>query len=397
MTRLACAAWAFVAVSLVAITPVASQPAPVPASAAKSAVSAAPSAARAVPATSAVPAAAGSALPAGHPATTAAGMPAGHGGAGGNRRAGIFRPRQNLVVVSEEVEPGIADVMIVDADERPLAGLPITLAILRSSVTKGEARSTREAVTDQQGRAMFRDLAVGSGMSYTLKAKRGEAEFASQPFGMKHKHGVKVLLHAYRPVTELSEAVVVMESIVALDIKEDSIAVNQLVRGLNLGRTAYVAKNVSMKLPPNFKAYNNQTSAGGVAMVERDGFAHLQGTFPPGSSEMTFRYQVPLTGDSSQTLKLPLPPRIVQTTIMVSAGPSMGLNVSGFPAARATRRRDGQRVLQTSKQVNPSAGIQQFLANTEPGLLEVTISGIPTPGPARWIAVALGVMAVLAG
>jgi hypothetical protein len=75
----------------------------------------------------------------------------------------------------------------------------------------------------------------------------------------------------------------------------------------------------------------------------------------------------------------------------------MGLEVAGFPPAQVTRGHNGQRVLQTVKQPDLRGGLQALLGNTQPGTLSITVRGIPTPGPWRWLALALASLTIAGG
>jgi hypothetical protein len=342
-------------------------------------------------------AAAGSAeaLPPGHPPTGE--MPPGHPPSGGGGPAGMFQPKPNRVLVDPKLPPGTVEIRIVDANEQFIPNAEISLTVLENSVTKGESTEVLEHKTDGEGFRRFTDLRFGTGVSYTVKTKRGPATFISSPFGLKDIAGVRVLLHAYEPVTELATAAFVIEAVMMLEIKEDSFSVSHRLRTLNVGRKAFVASGVSIPLPEGYKAFNNEDATGDAKMIERDGMAVLQGTFPPGQNEVFYRYQVPLSGSSEQQLRLPLPPRVVHTTVLIGAAKGMGLKVAGFPEAQPTRWQNGQRVLRTAKEPDMRGGMQGLLANSAPGSLDVTVSGIPTPGPYRWLALVLAGLAMVGG
>lgn len=355
---------------------------------------------KATAAPEASPAPEGEGLPPGHPPTSE--MPPGHppAAAGGDR--GGFSPPQDSVSVVEGLPPGVVDIQIVDGDEQPVANAPITLTILKNSVTEGESTSTVTGTTDAQGRYNFSNLQTGSGISYTVTTSRDQASFASGPFGLKDQAGVRVLLHSYEPITSLAEAPLVMEAIVLLDVKQDTIAVNHLLRTLNVGRTAYVATDVRMPMPEGAKAFNQGgegmgSAMGGVAMVESDGQMELTGTFPPGEAELTYRYNLPLDSGGEARLKIPLPPRVVATRVVVGAGPKMNLEVAGFPKAASGRWQDGKRVLQTTKQANTRMGIAGLMQNTSPQILDVHLTGLPSSGPAPMIALLLALAAGAGG
>jgi hypothetical protein len=69
----------------------------------------------------------------------------------------------------------------------------------------------------------------------------------------------------------------------------------------------------------------------------------------------------------------------------------MTLEVAGFSKAQPSRRRDGQRVLQAAKQLDPQRNPTEFLANVEDGKLAVAVRGLPSSGNAAMTAAALAV------
>jgi hypothetical protein len=103
---------------------------------------------------------------------------------------------------------------------------------------------------------------------------------------------------------------------------------------------------------------------------------------------MDFRYQVPLDGNEKQTITIELPPRVAQMRVMAESSRSMVLKVQGYPDAQKVKR-DGKNLLVTERQVSRAESGQQ--------LIEITLSGLPVPGPGRWIAAVLAVIALASG
>jgi hypothetical protein len=74
---------------------------------------------------------------------------------------------------------------------------------------------------------------------------------------------------------------------------------------------------------------------------------------------------------------------------MVESSKNMGLDVAGFPMAQRTQSRDGKRLLVTERQVSRAEG----------GIptIDITLSGLPTPPPGRWVALGLASLALVLG
>jgi hypothetical protein len=295
---------------------------------------------------------------------------------------------EDSVVDDPSLPAGTIVVTVKDAEDKPLPRAPITLVILHSTVAKGDTNEQRAREADADGSARFDGLAVGSGHSYRVSTARAGATYVHPPFGLGAKSGKRAVLHAFEASAKLdSSMIVVMGSAVFLSLREDAIQVQQLLTVLNMGRVAWLA-DMPVHLPRGFKAFTKQDSADDARIEELPGTgAAIRGTYPPGQRDLLFNYQVPLTGDDAQTLDLRLPQRVSQARVIAEASRSMSLAVKGFPAPRQDTR-EGKRLLRTE------------MAARSPGevsTLEITLSGLPTHGPGRWIAVALAVLALVGG
>jgi hypothetical protein len=389
---------AAVVVALAAVTLAvgAQQPAPkAPSSAAASAAASAPHPGASASASAPAPS---SELPPGHPPTGE--MPPGHPPTG---EVPADHPQQapkripDRVAPDEELAPGTIDVLILDGDDQPVPRVPITLGILFNSVSTGESRERRVVTTDDDGFYRFEGLKFGSGIAYRITTDNGPASFGSQPFGLTDQGGMKVILHRYDADTTLEESRILMEAIVVLDIKQDAIAINHLVRVMNFSNRAFVATDVRVPFPPDYQGFDKEETMNGAGIIERDGAMEFTGTFPPGQTETSFRYQVPLAFGSDQKLRLPLPPRVARSRVILKAGKGMGLAVAGFPAAEEGRLNDGSRMLFTTFAPQTEAEMMRLLESVSPITLDVSIQGLPTPGPKRIVAVLLAVLAIAGG
>ncbi len=351
--------------------------------------SAAPSA---VPTASPAPTAstAPSELPPGHP-PAGEDLPAGHpqiddGEDGAGEGRGV---PQDGAGDDPSLPPGTLIVTIKDVDEKPVPGAPVVLGINHSTVAKGDSsdRVVREA--DAAGVVRFDGIAHGSGYSFKVTTTRGAATYVLPTFGLTERAGKRAVLHSYEATGTLDNAMMlVMGGIVAVSLREDAIQVEQLVTVMNFSKVAWLA-DMPIGLPEGFKAFNKQDSTddGHVDEIAGSGAA-IRGTFPPGQRDLQFRYQIPLGGDATQALQIRLPQRITQARVIAEASKSMGLEVRGFPPARRVTGRDGKRLLITD------------LAARSPGeasTLDISLTGLPTHGPGRWIAVALAIAAFAAG
>lgn len=347
----------------------------------------------------------GSALPPGHPQVGGdeeEDLPAGHPQMGNNPhsaahegngphggREGFFEPPPDGALDDPSLPPGTVLISIRDAEDKPIPKAQVVLGILESSVAKGDSRKRRTVEMDGEGMARIDDLAVGGGISYRVSTMRDGGSFASEPFGLTAKSGKRVVLHAYESTADVEEALVGMQAFVFIGLREDSLNVEHMFNIFNIGKTAWVpdTNGAKMILPDKHKAFNASDSMADIKFVEGTGHeASLVGTIGPGQNEANFRYHVPLEGSERQTIRITLPPRVGEVRVFSESGKTLGLDVAGFPTAQKQRGRDGRRLWITARQATQGEhGIRT---------LDITITGLPTPGTGRWIAVVAALAAL---
>jgi hypothetical protein len=330
------------------------------------------------------------ALPPGHPSVGEDGEADPHGAAEPHgARSKFFEPLPDTAEDDASLPPGTMIITIKDAENKPIANAPVVIGILKSSVAQGDSRERRSVDTDAQGTARLDGLPVGGGTSYRVTTTRGPAMYGSAPFALSDKTGKRVTLHAYEATESIDQAAVAMQAFVFVTLREDALRVEHLFRVYNLGKVAWVpsAKAAEVVLPPGYKAFNKPEEMGDVRFEHIDGHgAQLVGTIGPGQHETSFQYQVPLEGSARQSFHLELPPHVGEVRVFAEASKTMGLAVQGFPDAQRQRGRDGRKVMITARQ--PAQGEREIKT------VDITISGLPVPGPGRWIAVAIAVVAL---
>lgn len=340
------------------------------------------------PPTGSEPAApASSSLPAGHPPTgSEPATPSPHG----PTRSGVelFEAPPDTVKEDASLPVGTISVRIVDARDRPVADAPVRLGVLSNTVARGESHANRSGVTDVDGVLRFDGLETGSGVTYVVRTTRGPATYEVPPFALSDKSGRAVVLHAYEASKELGQVLMGMQGGLYISLKEDSLSIETGFSVFNVGAVAWVADDVVVPLPAGAKAFNTQETMASVRVEERRGQgAAIVGTVGPGRHDLGFRYQVPFEGKSQQTVRVRLPPHVAQARVIVEASKSMGLSVGGFPNAEPTKTQEGKRILITERQASRAeGGIQE---------LEITLTGLPTVGPGRWIALGLATAALV--
>jgi len=366
-----------IALALCAALPTHTAQAATPASSTSSAAAARPSSSAAPPVKS--PTASASSAPPAHGSSqteadgnTQAAMPPGH--------PGINEPPADLSEATPALAAGSISATILDEHGLPLASNQVRLGILFQRIAEGESRSERFAQTDATGTARFSGLTGGSDHAYRVTVQRGPASYSSAPFNLRQDMGQHVVLHVYPSTGNIESAMVGMRGYLYVETRDDVFQFEVLFRVFNVGLVTWVPQDVVMRLPNGFKAFKAQDSMTDVRFEQVEGVgARLKGTFSPGQNEVSFRFQLPKTGDDSAVFHVGLPPHVAEMRVIAEASSAMNLDVDGFDRPVATTNNNGQRVLVAVKQLRRrDEEIKDFVA---------TLSGIPVAGPGRWIAV----------
>ncbi len=179
-----------------------------------------------------------------------------------------------------------------------------------------------------------------------------------------------------------------MRGYLYVETRDDVFQCEALFRVFNVGQITWVPSDVVIQLPKGFKAFKAQEGMTDVRFEQVEGVgARLKGTFSPGQAEASFRFQLAKSNEDSLTFRMSVPPHVAEMRVIAEASSTMNLAVDGFQPPIATANQNGQRVLVSVKQLRErNEEIKDFTA---------TISGIPTPGPGRWLALAIaGCMAI---
>jgi len=339
--------------------------------------------------TGAAPAAEGS-MPPGHPPVDApsGAMPPGHPTVAGAAKPGMGPLPEDSVVPAAELPNTTIEAQLLDPDERPIAGADVRLGIMFQKIAEGESRSEMHGKTGPDGIARFNGLKGGTNYSYRVTTRSGPAEFASSPFPLKDSGGMRVKLHVYPVIESINETMVGMRGIFYIETRDDVFSIEGIFRVLNLGRTAWVPRDIVLGLPDGFKAFSGGETMFDSRVVALDGRgAKLEGTFPPGQRDLNFRFQVPKAAETTAVFRFAPAPRTVEVRVIAVASKAMGLDVEGFEATQSGTGPSGDHVLVSRKAAGRS--------DPQLGPFVVTLTGLSVPGPGRWVAalIAFGIAA----
>ena len=281
-------------------------------------------------------------------------------------------------------------VTLSDPSGKPLPNTAVTLGVLYNSVAKGESRKRLSLTTNALGVAKIEHLETGSTVAYRPMVISDNATFSAMPFRMPEKSGMRAILHVYPVVESIEQALVVSQSYVYTEVKDDRIQVQQAFKIYNFGKTAWVPRDLVVALPEGFTAFTSQQgmSDTGVDAVPNKG-VRIHGTFGPGQHMLEFRWQLPYAGEAEVRFDVGMAPHMAAARVIAPASKDMTLEVPGFPPPQSTNDGMGQRALITELQVR----------REDPTLksVSVVIRGLPTEGPGKLIATVLAAGGLLVG
>jgi hypothetical protein len=332
-------------------------------------------------------------MPAGHPE-----VPADEDGAdaeaaphaGQGAAEAMLRQPEDTANEDPSLPKGTVAIQILDVANRPVPRTDVTLGIVYNSVAKGESRKRLMQTTDDSGVARWADLDVGVGVAYRPMVLVEGATFSAPPFQLPLKAGIRATLHVFPIEREIDKTLVVTQSILYAEVKDDRVQVQQALKLYNFGKTAWVPTDLVVKLPADFTAFSAQQGMTdvGVDAVPKKG-VRLRGTFTPGQHVVEFRWQLPYAGEADVVFDVGMTPHTAASRVIAPASRQMGLDVEGFPPPQQTTDGMGQRALVTERQLRRD---EKPLTTTR-----VHISGLPTEGPAKYLVTMLAACVVAIG
>lgn len=301
--------------------------------------------------------------------------------------AGMREPIPDTSEPDPSLPHGTLVVELRDADDRPLPNRAFTLGIVRQSIAQGDKRERQEHRTNAEGFVRLDGLATESAVAYRVSAQEGPASFAATPFRLPDGAGHRVRLHVVPVTTDADRAVLAVQVIALVDVKDDRVLVQQALVAYNFGANAWFADDVPLALPKGATALSAQASMSDRTLTLEGGVAKLRGTFPPGETTLEYQWQVPYGETSSVDLTIGLPPHVAAARAMAIAGTGQTLRADGFGDAQEGTDGRGQRMLVA----------ERAFKRTEAPATAMTlhVGGLPVPGPARWVAAALALASAL--
>jgi hypothetical protein len=278
-----------------------------------------------------------------------------------------------------ELARGTIRVRVIDAEGVAQPGANVLLGVMKQE----SKRDKVPAVTDAQGIAVFRDLPVGTSQAYRVNVPAGRATYSSTPFQLPLTGGYDVTI-VRLPTTEDAQSLVLAVGQLLVEQKDERLHVTQQARLVNVGQNTVVfpEDGLLIKLPKGATAFQSQAVMTDQRFVEEEGEGfRILGSVPPASQGevvLTWAFDVPVTS-SDMSFEVPLPWKTFMYRVLVEAPQGLHASVEGMPEMQLFDEH-GQRVLVTQ--------VQQAAGEATLSRVVVRITGIPGPGPLRWVAVA---------
>lgn len=312
-------------------------------------------------------------------------LPPGHppvGATRGDVAAVLGAPQTSRAAPSPEVRPGTIRVTVVDAGGQPVPDTAVDVGVLAQG---GNDRSAISGRTDASGVALFTALATGTQQAYRVNVPHQGATYSSNPFQLPTEEGydVRIVRH---PVTRDDRFVFFHVFRVIVELKDERLHVIHQAELTNAGRETYVfpAEGLRVPLPEGALAFQFQRVMTDQRVESSDDAYRMRGSLPQGTVQLAWAYDLPITG-SSMSIPVHVPLRFFGLQLISEAPEGLRISSPALPSAQPIEN-EGQAYWLTQIRRRPD----------EAPLRELTLelTGIPGPGPQRWVAVGLALLAL---
>lgn len=289
---------------------------------------------------------------------------------------------------SLQVPAGSIRVTVVDEAGEPVQGAEVNIGLMGAA---GD-RDRRRKRTDATGITTFRGLPTGAVEAYRVNLPYGGALYSSTPFRLPPAAGFDVRITRLPTTHELS-TVVLVHGELSVEFREGRLHLSQSVQLMNVGQATYVfpADGLLIELPHGFTAPQTEAVMTDQRLLGDDRGYKLSGSLPPGTVVLSWAYQLPLEG-AEQVIELPVPFRTYSYRVVTDAPDGALLDVEAVNRGRTANGAPPSAF--TRPEVVESEGRRLFLSDLERGQddpplqrVRIHFSGLPTPGPLRWVAV----------
>jgi hypothetical protein len=227
-------------------------------------------------------------------------------------------------------------------------------------------------------------------VSYGVVVEHEGVSHASPSFRLGARAGKRVPIRVFPVTTNMDEALVGVRAILYLEPRDQHVYVEQLFQFSNLSGHTWRAHPMPVRLPPGALTLVEAEQPGPLEVKPVQGSGvMIEGLVPPGTTDVTFQYQLPYPTSSTLNLDVGMPPRVGSVRVMAGLGPGLTLHVAGLGPPSATRNEQGQRLLLVEHEV--PAGADQIEK------LSLAVAGLPTGLLARRLGIGLTFLLMIGG
>ncbi len=304
-------------------------------------------------------------------------MPAGHPPV--DAPEGATQKPVTTVVPSDQLKPDTIQVYVVNEAGERVPNADILLGIMKSDSSRDKVAKR----ADDKGSFLFTDLATGAGQAYRISVPYQGATFAAKPFRLEGDKGVYVTI-VRSAVTHDPRYIVIALGQLLFEFRDTRVHVTQQARLVNLGQSTYVlpSKGLRLTLPKGFTAFQAEAVMSDQRINSDEHGMLIEGSIGPGETTLTWGYDIPVTGNTMR-IEAPLGFQLYRMRVLAEAPEGLSMKVDGFPDGKLFET-EQHRVLLSEFQRSPGDAPLESLS--------VTLSGLPGPGPARWVAVSLALL-----
>jgi hypothetical protein len=175
----------------------------------------------------------------------------------------------------------------------------------------------------------------------------------------------------------------------SIELKDERLKVVQQARLLNLGADTYVFpdQGTLVRLPEGFMAVQTEETMGDQRIEQAGEGLRVRGSLPPGEVTLLWGFDLPFSGTEAR-FTIEVPWLTFAYRVIADAPEGMSLAVEGMPEPQL-HEDGGRRFLVTE--------VQRKVGDTPFRTVQVTLRGIPGPGPGRFIAVGLALFVIAGG
>jgi hypothetical protein len=299
--------------------------------------------------------------------------------------AALAEPEMPSAAPAPDLPTGSIDIEVIAPTGQGYGGADIVLGLMLSS----GGREEKPAKADAGGRYRYEGLATGSKQAYRVNVRYQGAKFSSTPFRLPERGGYRVRIPLLATTTN-DRMLFQLIGQTVVELKDDRLHLTQQARITNAGTSVYALPKdgLLVKLPPGYTAFQwNDVMTDQKATEDAGKGFRMRGSFPPGSVTLVWAFDLQRHGNTAK-IPVELPFHTYTYRVISEAPQGLELSASDFPEPEHLKD-EGRDLLFTQVRRSPE--------DPELEAFTIKLTGIPGPGPGRWIATLLAVIAVLVG